>query len=48
MNTQTLPNHASTHELWSKVPEITLYFWIIKMFSTTVGETFADLSLIHI
>jgi uncharacterized membrane-anchored protein len=25
-----------------KVPEITLYFWIIKILSTTVGETFAD------
>lgn len=25
-----------------KVPEITLYFWIIKVLSTTVGETFAD------
>ena len=42
MNAQTLPNPSATHELWSKVPEITLYFWIIKMFSTTVGETFAD------
>ncbi len=26
----------------SKVPEITLYFWIIKVLCTTVGETFAD------
>jgi uncharacterized membrane-anchored protein len=25
-----------------KVPEITLYFWLIKVLSTTVGETFAD------
>jgi uncharacterized membrane-anchored protein len=25
-----------------KVPEITLYFWIIKVLCTTVGETFAD------
>lgn len=25
-----------------KVPEITLYFWIIKVLATTVGETFAD------
>jgi len=38
----TTHNHDTTLELWSKVPEITLYFWIIKMFSTTVGETFAD------
>jgi len=26
----------------SKVPEVTLYFWIIKILCTTVGETFAD------
>ena len=25
-----------------KVPEITVYFWLIKVLSTTVGETFAD------
>ncbi|GAA1953620.1 COG4705 family protein [Agromyces allii] len=28
--------------LYSKVPQITLAFWIIKVFSTTVGETAAD------
>ena len=26
----------------SKVPEVTAYFWIIKVLCTTVGETFAD------
>ncbi|TMF12862.1 MAG: hypothetical protein E6I38_02690 [Chloroflexi bacterium] len=26
----------------NKVPEITIYFWIIKVLCTTVGETFAD------
>jgi len=26
----------------SKVPEVTIYFWIIKILCTTVGETFAD------
>ncbi len=26
----------------SKVPEITVYFWVIKVLCTTVGETFAD------
>ncbi|MBS1880369.1 MAG: hypothetical protein JST31_12715 [Actinobacteria bacterium] len=26
----------------NKVPEITLYFWLIKVLCTTVGETFAD------
>ena len=27
----------------NKVPEITLYFWVIKILCTTVGETAADL-----
>ena len=26
----------------SKVPEVTIYFWIIKIFATTIGETAAD------
>jgi uncharacterized membrane-anchored protein len=26
----------------NKVPEITLFFWVIKVLCTTVGETFAD------
>jgi uncharacterized membrane-anchored protein len=26
----------------NKVPEVTLYFWLIKVLSTTVGETAAD------
>jgi hypothetical protein len=25
-----------------KVPEITIWFWIIKVLCTTVGESFAD------
>lgn len=33
---------ARTRELLVKVPAITTYFWIIKVLSTTVGETFAD------
>jgi uncharacterized membrane-anchored protein len=28
--------------LLNKVPAVTLYFWIIKIMSTTVGETIAD------
>lgn len=27
----------------NKVPEVTLYFWVIKIMATTVGETAADL-----
>jgi uncharacterized membrane-anchored protein len=30
------------HEMLSKVPEVTLYFWIIKILCTTVGETASD------
>ena len=36
-------NYSSkTRSLFIKVPEVTAYFWIIKVLSTTVGETFAD------
>jgi uncharacterized membrane-anchored protein len=28
---------------WSKVPEVTVYFWVIKVLCTTVGETAADM-----
>ena len=31
-----------TRPMLNKVPEITIYFWIIKVLCTTVGETFAD------
>lgn len=30
-------------KLLSKVPEVTIFFWIIKIMATTVGETAADL-----
>lgn len=29
-------------QMLNKVPEVTLYFWIIKILATTVGETAAD------
>lgn len=29
-------------QMLSKVPEVTLYFWVIKVLATTVGETAAD------
>lgn len=32
----------STRQMLNKVPQITLYFWIIKILCTTVGETAAD------
>lgn len=30
------------NEIINKVPEVTLFFWVIKVLCTTVGETFAD------
>lgn len=39
MNIPTAPTAPNWR---NKVPEITLLFWIIKMMSTTVGETAAD------
>ncbi len=34
--------HPSARAMLNKVPEVTLYFWIIKVLCTTVGETAAD------
>ena len=33
---------AKQGKLLNKVPEVTIYFWIIKILCTTVGETAAD------
>jgi uncharacterized membrane-anchored protein len=33
---------STTRAILNKVPEVTLYFWIIKILCTTVGETAAD------
>ena len=32
----------TSRAMLSKVPEVTLYFWVIKIMATTVGETAAD------
>jgi uncharacterized membrane-anchored protein len=32
----------TARQMLNKVPEVTLYFWIIKIMATTVGETGAD------
>jgi uncharacterized membrane-anchored protein len=34
--------------LLNKVPEVTIVFWIIKLMSTTVGETGADYLAVHV
>ena len=41
MTTTAMPT-ASRRRMLNKVPEVTLYFWIIKILATTVGETAAD------
>jgi len=39
MNTSSIPSRTA---IINKVPEISLAFWVIKIMSTTVGETGAD------
>src|SRR4051794_41520344 len=45
MTTTTIARPRTTsfgRQMLNKVPEVTLYFWIIKVLCTTVGETAAD------
>ena len=42
MISTSTPTAARTRTMLNKVPEVTLYFWIIKILCTTVGETAAD------
>ena len=43
MNTSVTAERATPlRQFLNKVPEVTLAFWIIKILSTTVGETVAD------
>src|SRR3954453_24167791 len=39
---QTGPDVSLGRRMLNKVPEITLYFWVIKIMCTTIGETAAD------
>ena len=39
---------GSMASMLNKVPEVTLIFWIIKVMSTTVGETGADYLAVHV
>ena len=34
--------NATARTMLSKVPEVTIFFWIIKILATTIGETAAD------
>src|SRR6478735_433482 len=38
----TTGEHTRRRQMLNKVPEVTVYFWIIKILCTTVGESFAD------
>ena len=38
----TYSRPASPRTAFNKVPEVTMFFWIIKVLCTTVGESFAD------
>jgi len=46
MTTTTTTQRGATaprlRQMLNKVPEVTLYFWVIKIMCTTVGETAAD------
>src|ERR1700732_3967131 len=37
-----IPNDHRLARMVNKVPQVTIYFWIIKILATTVGETLAD------
>jgi uncharacterized membrane-anchored protein len=39
---EMMRDDVSAAAMLSKVPEVTLYFWVIKILATTVGETGAD------
>lgn len=40
--------NTRSSDIWNKVPAVTLAFWIIKVMSTTVGETGADYLAVHV
>ncbi len=43
MSDLAITQESYADRLWSKVPLVTLAFWLIKIMATTVGETGADL-----
>jgi uncharacterized membrane-anchored protein len=42
------PKSLNPGTMFNKVPEVTLAFWVIKIMSTTVGETGADYLAVHV
>ena len=45
---QTSKSSHVIGKMLNKVPEVTLAFWVIKIMSTTVGETVADFLAVNI
>src|SRR5215470_7620721 len=48
---KTLPRPQPLHlvgQAMRKVPEVTIYFWIIKLLSTAMGESTSDYLVYHI
>jgi uncharacterized membrane-anchored protein len=41
-STVQAPQTSGLRQMLNKVPEVTIYFWLIKCLCTTVGETFSD------
>ena len=44
----TTRSPTTLRQMLNKVPEVTLAFWVIKIMSTTVGETGADYLAVHV
>ncbi|MFK4473287.1 putative membrane-anchored protein [Paenibacillus sp. RC73] len=42
ISTEETANISIIRKMLNKVPEVTIFFWIIKIMTTTVGETAAD------
>ncbi|MDQ2788551.1 MAG: hypothetical protein M3Y73_02130 [Actinomycetota bacterium] len=42
MNPEQVAAVPRARQMLNKVPEVTIYFWVIKVLATTVGETVAD------
>ncbi|WP_129789804.1 hypothetical protein [Promicromonospora panici] len=40
--TPSIVTSATARQMLNKVPEVTIWFWVIKILCTTVGESFAD------
>jgi uncharacterized membrane-anchored protein len=40
--TTSTASRTTARKMLNKVPEVTIFFWVIKIMCTTVGETAAD------